>query len=260
MKFKKAILFIFLINLSYLLPAQYNSTDTTTTIEEQNHRDTALIQNLRNAKGSDIQAYRSSKDFAYMQYLDSLLKQTKDMKSDTFSLGSLHSGNTDDTETKEEASSATLSFLDNPLLKIVLWLIAAGFIGFILFRLFSTGGFFKKKTREQEVVMPEEDELNLGIEKYDELIKKAVIEQNYSLAIRYWYLQTLQKLNEKGIIQCSPEKTNFQYARELTGKAYGNEFSSLTLSYDYAWYGKFDINLTTYQRIENDFKSFHKRI
>jgi hypothetical protein len=260
MKFKKAILFILLVHLNCLLFAQDTNTDTTASVEDQNQADTVLIQDLRKIKSADIYTYRSSKDFAYIQYLDSLLRKTKDIKSDTFSLNSLRNGKSDNTESKEETTTPTLSFLDNPLLKILLWLLAAGFIGFILFKLFSTGGFFQKKTKEQQISNIDEQELNLGIEKYDELINKAVKEQNYSLAIRYWYLQTLQLLNEKGIIQCSAEKTNFQYARELAGKAYANEFASLTMSYDYTWYGKFDISPDTYQRIENDFKSFHKRI
>jgi len=259
MNIKKVVLFLALLGINSFMFAQDSYTDTTTTVEESDNADTVLIQKLIKLKPTDIQDFRASKDFAYMQYLDSMLKQSKDLKSDTFSINSLHTSKSHDVESQDQ-SQPTFSFLDNPLLKIFLWLLAAGLIGFILFKLFSTGGFFQRKTKEQRPVEADEEELNLGIDTYADLIKKALAEKNYTLAIRYWYLQTLQKLDEKGALHCSPEKTNYQYARELSGKPYTNEFSSLTLSYDYVWYGKFNISYETYENIEKEFKSFQQRI
>lgn len=259
MNYKKPILFLLLLFINCITFAQDINSDSTTNIEDPNRADTILIQNLIKLKPADIQEYRSSKDFAYMQYLDSMLKEVKDLKSDTMSINNLRPNKTHNIESNDEMPPS-LTFLDNPILKIFMWLLAASFIGFILFKLFSTGGFFQKKTQEQKNIDIDEQELNLGIDTYEELIKKVLFEKNYRLAIRYLYLQTLQKLNEKNIIYCSPEKTNYQYARELTGKPYQNEFASLTMSYDYVWYGKFNINSGTYENIEKEFKSFQQRI
>jgi hypothetical protein len=228
--------------------------------------DTTLTQANFTIKPSDIEGYRSSKDFAYMQYLDSLLKQTKDLKVDTLDInflranGTRRTANQDVQETQSTQSTLDVSFLDNPFLRILFWLLAAGFVGFILFKLFSTGNFFKRKTKELDSREPELEQMNLGIEAYDGLIRKAVSDRNYSLAVRYRYLQTLQKLNDRNIIELSPGKTNYQYVRELANKSYQNEFASLTLNYDYVWYGKFDVQGETYERIENDFKIFQQKI
>ena len=94
---------------------------------------------------------------------------------------------------------------------------------------------------------------------YDRLIGKAVANQNYRLAIRYLYLQTLQILSNHGLIQLSPDKTNYEYVRELSGKLYQDDFSGITLGYEYVWYGKFEIGKDTYQKLSADYKTFQQK-
>jgi hypothetical protein len=84
--------------------------------------------------------------------------------------------------------------------------------------------------------------------------------KNYRLAIRYSYLQTLQKLSGSGLLQFSADKTNYQYVNELHGKPYQNDFAAITLNYEYVWYGKFEIGEDVYNRLFSDYKSFHQKL
>jgi len=46
----------------------------------------------------------------------------------------------------------------------------------------------------------------------------------------------------------------------MFGKPYKEEFDSLTHSYEYAWYGKFDISEAMFTAIEKGFKQFNTQL
>lgn len=84
--------------------------------------------------------------------------------------------------------------------------------------------------------------------------------KNYRLAIRYLYLQALQNLSGKGALQLLTNKTNNEYITELRGKLYQNDFAAITLSYEYVWYGKFDISEDTYNRLMREYNSLQQKL
>ena len=95
---------------------------------------------------------------------------------------------------------------------------------------------------------------------YNILIHEAESKNDFNLAIRYLYLQLLKKLSDSELILFSPDKTNKLYVQELSGKNYQSEFASLTLNYEYVWYGKFSINHNRYQQLKEKFILFNKKI
>jgi hypothetical protein len=92
---------------------------------------------------------------------------------------------------------------------------------------------------------------------FSKLISMALANKNYRLAIRYQYLQLLQKMSLKGIIEFTPDKTNHEYVTELAGKSYKKDFAAITLQYEYAWYGEFEIDEHTYEKVQQVFKKLN---
>lgn len=222
--------------------------------------DTVVTKTIFGNPSDSILKWKLRSGFGYMAYLDSLLKKKKgDLKVDTISIGK-NSG-----RSRKVTSSITTStsngFLNSFPVKIFFWIIAIFFIGFILYKLFFKGGLFEKGNikRENEPV-PEEPEKLGEYSAYNELIYEAEQKKDFNLAIRYLYLQSLKKLSDQELILFSPDKTNNIYVQELSGQNYQPEFASLTLNYDYVWYGKFAVSPDRYQQLKEEFISFNKKI
>lgn len=207
--------------------------------------DTVLKNSKLSGLSDSAEALKNAASFAYAKNLDSILKalQKKQIapavpvKNDTSLLE------------KFFFSSVTILFF---------WTLAGLFIAFILYKLFFTKAFFQRTVAISNVtVLPQEAEQLCVATDYNKLIAHSITNRNYRLAIRYHYLQTLQKLAAKGTIQFTADKTNYQYIKELYGKPYHNEFVSLTINYEYAWYGGFDMDETMFGKIQNNFKQFN---
>jgi hypothetical protein len=220
------------------------------------------VVSRKKVETDSIEDYKSDKDFAYMKYLDSLLKQTKGITVDTFSVNTASSRSKKDIQQNQEQVNKTprINIFNQPIVKIILWILAFFLIGFLIYKLFLGENFFKR-TRSYDTTDTEKEEESISDPSaYDKLISQALINKNYRLAIRYGFLQTLQMLSGSGLVQLSADKTNYQYVNELRGKSYQNDFAALTLNYEYVWYGKFDINEDVYNRLRKDYKSFHQKI
>ena len=101
---------------------------------------------------------------------------------------------------------------------------------------------------------------NIDSTDLSKLIKNAEQNNNYRLAIRYYYLLTLKTLNLKKYIKFENEKTNAQYLNEISKKPFKNDFAYLQYLYNYIWYGKFSINTNQYNKAKNYFVTLLKRI
>lgn len=208
-----------------------------------------------------MKQYKGDREFAYMNYLDSLLRQRKDLTVDTFSIGSGNSSRKQPRQDTRQVNPPAVNIFSSPIVKIILWIAAIFLIGFIIYKLFLGENFFRRERSYKNVPDTQKEDENLSDPSaYDSLIAKAVKDKNYRLAVRYSYLQTLQKLSASGLLQFSADKTNYQYVNELRGKPYQNDFAAITLNYEYVWYGKFDISEDVYHRLSGEYRSFHQKV
>ncbi len=102
-------------------------------------------------------------------------------------------------------------------------------------------------------------EENFDESDFEALLKEAIKNQNYRLAIRYYYLTLLKKLNHKKLIEYHKDKTNSDYLFEIEDQKIRSEFSYLSYVYTYIWYGEFQINREKFQSIQVKYQSFLKR-
>ncbi|RXG16335.1 hypothetical protein DSM03_103522 [Leeuwenhoekiella aestuarii] len=141
------------------------------------------------------------------------------------------------------------------LVKALPYLLIAGVLVFLiwLFLRIDLGGSPLKNAELNKVILSDEQDI---IETHDieSLITQALHENNYRLAVRFYYLLVLQKLSKKDIIDWQVQKTNADYVYEIKSEGLRNDFTKLTRIYDFIWYGNFDVNETDFLKAEKEFK------
>jgi len=94
-----------------------------------------------------------------------------------------------------------------------------------------------------------------NIEKTDvnSLITKAENENDYRLAIRFYYLLVLKTLSLKNYIKIEEDKTNTDYLNEVHSKPFSTSFAYTSYLYNYIWYGEFSLNADQYLKAKHNF-------
>ena len=213
-----------------------------TALEDDEPADTSLYKNDLNLSYDSIKNWRNLKDYAYTKYLDSLLKNIKQK------------------EPPAPRRSIFSNLFNSNIVTVLLWTVAIAFILFILYRLFLAEGVFKRKLKSVKTEAEVAEEIITSESDFDALIRQAIQNGNYRQAVRYQYLRTLHLLAEKNMVQLAPDKTNFQYVSEIANRSYQQDFASLTLNYEYVWYGEFEIDKNIYDKIESNFSRFNQKI
>ena len=211
--------------------------------------DTFLFFNHMKVSPDTIQRWKGMNGFEYAGYLDSLLSERQNRNI----------------AKRDEHTTSEPGWLNRLLsaegTRVFFWTLAVAFILFILYRLFLTEGFFKRKpTGWQTTVAATTGALFNNEQDFDNHISHSICNGNYRLAVRYQYLKILYKLATGNFITMAAEKTNFQYVREISQHNLQNDFSSLTLSYEYVWYGEFEIDEKMYSRLLPGFSGFNQKI
>ncbi len=121
------------------------------------------------------------------------------------------------------------------VLIFILIVVLAQLLGFKYDALFAKS----KKNASADIEVFDEDIHSLDI---NQLITDAIKDGDYRRAIRYAYLKLLKVMDNNDLIEWKPDKTNRDYYREMRNGKYFHDFSQLTKTYEYVWYGEFDIN------------------
>ena len=211
--------------------------------------DTSLFFSSVRVAPDTVQRWKNLKAFEYARYLDSLLKESE--KKEKLQTG-----------VKTSSGPGWLDrLLSSSATSIFFWSLAIAFVLFILYRLFIAEGFFKRNSKASQTEVNEvKEEILSGTVDFDNRINQAIAGGNYRLAVRFQYLKTLHRLADRRYIELAADKTNFQYVREINNRDYQNEFSSLTLSYEFVWYGEFQIDEHLYSKIAPRFSGFNQKI
>lgn len=119
-------------------------------------------------------------------------------------------------------------------------------------------GVFLRNPEEKGIVFTE-NEISGSID-FEALLKEALQGKNFNLAVRYWYLILLRKLDQKKMITYKPGKTNFEYISELGSKDLQPLFRTATRNYEYAWYGQFTLDESTYNEIASSYRNLTDKL
>jgi len=224
------------------------STDTstvdveTTAVEEEatTYYPDTLKRELRSIESDSVKAVNSDKGFYYKRYMDSLLRATQ-------------------FKVQKPRRRVDLNGSDffSSIFGIIFWILAIGLFVYLVYRLFLSNSSFLSRSRKNivsDIAVIEEENASDP----DSLLRNAIRSGNYRLAVRYLYLQSLQRLSEKKFIEINTNKTNYEYVMEVRRHKFANEFASLTLQYEYVWYGEYPVDERLFEQIQGSFTQFNK--
>ena len=150
----------------------------------------------------------------------------------------------------EYEPNSILSFIIN-ILPYILLFVLLGLVAWLFSRL-NPGGSYLKQPKTSEVFLTEEEEL-VNRKDLPNLINKAVKKGKFRLAVRYYYLNELRKLDELQLINYEFQKTNKDYSDEINDTDLRNQFHEISKLYEFIWYGSFPVSENDYRRIEENF-------
>ncbi|WP_411031756.1 hypothetical protein [Spongiimicrobium sp. 3-5] len=110
--------------------------------------------------------------------------------------------------------------------------------------------FTKKSTSLTDINLSEEHIENVDL---DALIKDALKQKDFRLAIRYQFLRILKTLSQKSLIDWHFEKTNLDYQNEISAPQIKDHFKEVSYLYDYIWYGEQYIDENGYKAAKHKF-------
>ncbi len=137
-----------------------------------------------------------------------------------------------------------------------------GFLIFLLIRFFLkvNANNLRTKAKEKASILFTEEEQIIKNEDIPALIKEAINQKNYRLAIRYYYLLSLKHLTESDSIEWQPQKTNEDYIKEIETVNIKVDFKNITRIYDYVWYGEFNVDALKFEALKLPFEDLNKTI
>ena len=140
--------------------------------------------------------------------------------------------------------------------------IVLGFLIFLLVKFFLrlNSNSLKTGLGPNGSISISEEENIIKHEDISELISAAIDQNNYRLAIRYYYLLCLKAMTENDTIEWQPDKTNSDYINEIKISALKKSFKQITKIYDYVWYGEFNIDFPKFELLKQPFIKLQHQI
>ncbi|WP_452223211.1 DUF4129 domain-containing protein [Lacinutrix chionoecetis] len=155
------------------------------------------------------------------------------------------------------AATGILWFMLNILPYILL-----GVLVFLLIRFFlkvNNRNLFYGEQNKPIIQFTDEEQI-IKNEDINALINEAVKQNDYRLAIRYYYLLSLRVLTENNIIDWQQQKTNADYIKEIKTNTIQSQFEKITRIYDYVWYGEFEIDALKFENLKLNFINLNKQV
>ncbi len=141
--------------------------------------------------------------------------------------------------------------------------IGGGLIVFFIIKATNAGGgsLFKRKTKKKEETIDATlEDVDIHAITYDDEITRAVSREDYRFAVRLWFLRSLKEMSDLDLIRWKIDKTNSDYYYELSGNKLQKQFGSVSLLYDYVWYGEFKLNEVKYREAERELQTYMSNI
>ena len=238
------ILFFLGTTLSYSNSTNIEETTSFQTMKDSVYIDTEPIDkreydNLREQYNGNEFIYERSVENSgwwtrFKQWLTDFFKNLFDINSD--------------------AKAADFTDIALKIFYVVIFLLVIFFIVKAIIN--KEGNWVFGKSSDKSIIPVIDIENNIYETDFSVLIKTAESENNYRLAIRYYYLWLLKTLSEAEIIEYDVEKTNSDYYLEIAQDATKEEFSYTSYLYNYIWYGEFDIDDNQFNKAKNAFTQF----
>ncbi len=168
---------------------------------------------------------------------------------------------------KKEIKTGGFNPMWGVLFEFLKWFFIIGAIAllaYLIIRFVGEGNIFgtkKRRIADTSVKIDlEHIEENLEIAELDPLINQAIADENYTLAIRLYYLAILKELHIKGDIAWKKDKTNRIYVREMREHRFFEPFRTTTTVFERVWYGSQTIDENRFTLVQPDFQNLLKSL
>src|SRR5690606_4889107 len=126
---------------------------------------------------------------------------------------------------------------------------------YIIFKLIinKEGKWFIRKNKKKIQDIDLDDQAAFNEPKLEQHILSAENNNNWRLAVRYYFILLLQQLDKHEWIKYAPEKTSQDYLKEIKKSKAQHllDMDAAVNIYNYVWYGKFEIEAHQYQQAKN---------
>ena len=144
--------------------------------------------------------------------------------------------------------------------ELILQILTVAVIAFVIYRIVKIilnkeGQWVFGKSTTKKIIHENDIEKNLIHVDFEKLIAQTLQEENYRLAVRYYYLWVLKSLSEKNIIDWHVDKTNTDYLYEIQAQGLKSDFQYLSYLYNHIWYGEFEMNKENFLYAQRLFKN-----
>lgn len=227
-----------------------NAASATTNVANVEMAGDSLIQdnsNVDKRQFDDLKAKYKDEVFVYERTIESSGWWTRfkqwlsDVFSDLFNF-----------ENRAEAAKATDLALK--IGGVILFLLVIYFIFRAIIN--KEGSWIFGKSSDKNIIPVTDIESDIQAVDFKSLISVAENNNNFRLAIRYYYLWLLKDLTNAEYIEYDVEKTNSDYHKEIISEAIKKEFSYTSYLYNYIWYGEFNIDKDEFSRARHAFINF----
>ncbi len=159
-------------------------------------------------------------------------------------------------DTRRDASASGV-------VRILYWIGGIALLGLVIYFIVRAimndeGSWIFGRASDKGIVNAGDVETNIHETDFIALVKQAKEEQNYRLAVRYYYLWVLKNLSSRELIEYDVEKTNSDYQLEIKDKNLQKDFGYTSYLYNYIWYGEFDVNEDEFKKASSAFDSLIK--
>lgn len=133
------------------------------------------------------------------------------------------------------------------------------FLIIYLFAKYNPGQSFLKKSSSPQIQWSEEERI-INQKDIPKLVEEAIVQENYRMATRYYFLLLLKELRDRELIDYAYQKTNETYQIELNKTVLSSDFSEATRYYEYIWYGDFAVDQILFKSVKERFESLLSQI
>ncbi len=135
------------------------------------------------------------------------------------------------------------------IFRAIIYIIVTATVVYIAYKLVMMRFSRVVKKQDDSSLQVEISEENIHHLDFDGLVREALENKNYRLAIRLRYLQTLKLLADNKVIAWEPYKTNHEYSYEIQKRETRLAFDRISYYFDYAWYGDFTVDKVHYEKV-----------
>lgn len=157
--------------------------------------------------------------------------------------------------------------LSGAFVEVMKWIFILGAVAIIvilILRFVGEGNVFGRTSKRIYAPSVEIDlqkiEENLHESELDPLIRQAIQQKQYALAIRLYYLAIVKELSLSKAIQWKKDKTNRAYLKEMRPHSLFEPFKHSTAIFEKVWYGDSPIEESDFNLLQPVFQDLLKKV